>query len=150
MTEEKRKPGRPKSGNPFHPQQEAEHLSWDHGFNAQSTDDCPYDSRDPEARSAYSAWMQGFKANKNRPKPVKNTAVESINETPEAEVEPEVAEEGSGVVSLQSLSTAELEAELKKRKIKDLEQLLQQENKLLKVLEEVRAKVAKLKVLMGD
>ncbi len=150
MTEEKRKPGRPKSGNPFNPQDEANHLSWDHGYNARTTEDCPYDPKDPEARSAHAAWMQGFKANKDRPKVVKSKPVESINETLEAEDDPQMDQEGSLVVSLASLPTDQLEAELKKRKIKDLESLLQTENKLLKALAEVQAKVARLKILMGD
>lgn len=147
------KPGRPPkkdNKNPFNPADEAAYLSWDHGHNAQSMEDCPYDAKDSDAREAYSAWMQGFKANKSRPKPVRNVDPEAILDNLEAEEGLSYIPGPLGPITLDSINTNDLEAELKKRKIKDLEQLLQKETALLKALEEIRVKVLRLKVLMGD
>lgn len=53
--------------------QEAKYLSWDAGFNSLTKDDNPYEDQqdDEEAAKLSGIWMQGFNANKNRPKPVK-------------------------------------------------------------------------------
>ncbi len=143
MAVEKRKPGRPVAGskNPFHPQDEANYLSWDHGFNATTKDDCPYDPKDSEARQAHAAWQKGFAANTNR------KAVAVISEDDLEIIPTTVTNTGS---NLASIDTALLEQELKKRKIKDLEQQLQKEAQLVKALEDIRLSITKLKVLMGD
>lgn len=138
--------GRPKkvSANPFKPQDEAKHLSWEHGHTAQSMDENPYTKDDGEV---YTVWLQGFRANKSRPK------VEAKQVPDEAEIDSgslKVVTRTDGTGSLESLPTDLLELELKKRKLKELEQLMLQQQKLLQALEENKHKVARLQILMGD
>jgi len=118
--------------------QEAKFLTWEHGYNSPKQDDNPYDKADePEL---YQVWNKAFRANKSRPK----AALEPIDEEGlpvQAEVAP---------ATLSGVSTELLELELKKRKLKELTSLNQQASQLEKQLNEVKLKIDRLNVLLGD
>lgn len=130
--------------NPYHPSnQEAEYLSWEHGHTAKTKDECPYTKED-EPR-LFDVWQKGFRSNKSRPKPVVVKEVES-----EAENEPSEELEVSAGVDVAQLPTNLLEAELKRRKIKELQALAARYDKLMDEIQKVTKEIQRLKVLTGD
>jgi len=140
------KKGRPKKimSNPFNKDKdEAKFLSYEHGFNAKNKDlDCPYTKDDGEV---FQVWQQGFRANKTRPKA-------ALKDTPDmnGDIVSEYIPTPVGPLTLENISTDLLQLELKKRKLGELNDLLQKEAAMTKALEEINKAIFKLKVLVGD
>lgn len=113
--------------------QEGKYLTYEHGFHSKSEEDNPYFKE--EEPDLYSVWMKGFRANKNRPKEMKEDNI------PTAAII---------VSTLTDVATDLLEMELKKRKLKELQSLNQQASQLETQLLVVQTKINKLNVLLGD
>jgi len=116
--------------NPFKPEDEIRHQSYEHGYNSNNKTDCPYEKGTLEADVALPAWDRGFRDGQKDRK--KNTSVEEKS-TPNRETEHKVV--GS---SIESATDDVLMAELKRRKTKEYNELLEMRAEVDKQLERLR------------
>lgn len=127
--------------NPYNQKtQEGKFLSWENGFNSKSENECPYDEDDSDNRDLRKVWKQGFKANPGHKEAKPQVVVEQAPEAVRAPLES----------SIEALPTQLLELELKKRKIGELKQLSQLEQRLTQELQQVQQKIQRLSILLGD
>lgn len=126
--------------NPYHPSEDSEYQSWQHGYQATSLGDNPYEGQDPELEAI---WLEGFNSKKRSP-----------GRPPKAKQEDAPALPMEKVVdrseALFEASTEELEKELIRRKKMELEALVEQEESISKVLTDVQLKIYKIKMFVGE
>ena len=115
--------------NPYNQQkQEAKYLTYEHAFNSLDENENPYEKdSDPEL---FHVWNQGFRANKNRPKPVapaEPRSVPTMAAPPAVFDNPNVSQNVS--INLETIPTELLLAEVNKR-LKAFETTLAQMKKV--------------------
>lgn len=153
---------KPKMNNPYDVKDEAKHQTWQHGFNSSNKEDNPYTDQSDPGLSAI--WLAGFKANK------KNTKVKSPRPTlADAEkmdqedakslagdtvgtglsMEPKSLEIDLTAV-LQTVGTDLLEAELRKRKLQELNDLNRQKSEMIQKFHSLETRIQVLSILTGE
>lgn len=130
--------------NPYHPSEEAEYQSWQHGFGSQSLDDNPYEGQDPELEAI---WLDGYNSKPKKPGRPPKTKSESLEEpSPTSGIKNGKNATGS----ILDASTEELEKELFRRKGLELQALVEQEVEVAKVLTEIQSKINRIRLLIGE
>lgn len=135
-----------KSNNPYNPSDEGNYLAWDHGANSKSDSDCPYEADDKDNRQYRDAWLKGFRTSPHFKAKKKSTV--SVDQELDEQIkglEVQINEE-----PLAAISTELLELELRKRKTKELDDLLITEQKIVLQLQQVQKQIKRLHILMGD
>jgi hypothetical protein len=107
------------ANNPF-AEGSTEAMNYDAGLSAMDAGECPYEKDSEDDKPLYSAWIRGFKAKGKK----KSTATKPTGD-------------------LESFRTADLEAELMKRKRTELDKLLKQQA-------DIEKRVSRLKALFGE
>jgi len=130
--------------NPYHPSEDSEYQSWQHGYGSQSLDDNPYEGQDPELEAV---WLDGFNS---RPKKVGRPPKAKTEATQEVDPSPGIETGRKGSDSLFEASTEDLEKELFRRKGMELQALTEQETEVAKVLTEIQLKINRIKLLIGE
>lgn len=116
--------------NPYKPEDEIRYQSWEHGRNSENRDDCPYEKGTLEADVALPAWESGFRAGQKERK--RNTSTTENN--------PQTSESKHEVLSLsiESADDETLMAELRRRKLKEYDNLQKAKAEIDKQLERLR------------
>lgn len=139
---------KPKMQNPYDLKDEANHQTWQHGFGSLTKEDNPYTSdSEPELNTV---WLTGYNAKKKKP------SEKAVKAPPEGEDEvpsnpPTQALEASGQGNLiAQVSTADLEAELLKRKLDVIKDLNKKKQELILQFHNIEATLQRLAILTGE